>query len=314
MDRLIQNSSKNQYRKTKQTKQTKQIKQTKLKTVFILVNFVVVIITLLILNLYFLDNRLINIGISNSSRNSNSNNKIKIIDTPNRRTKDKNIKKSINTMLGLLKYPAKEENSDITNVKILSKNPNTTKQYQQDKPLPEGETQQFFNDVLDVFTNKIHLLDPDELGNYLSKLNEKDRMGVRSILNSLQKPSKNDLEAIQKLSMVDYLGYRAKWDDRVLNDIIEIVTTPVSSIKNIRYRATKIAEISELVVHLARIDLDIALDTLKDIREPVVKKYAANSLLDMLYDQGMDYQKNNRLIQSVLPDFSHLPVPTTNKL
>jgi hypothetical protein len=176
--------------------------------------------------------------------------------------------------------------------------------YTQDTPLPANEEKVFLKEVETFFTSGFRIINPEAKNKLLSKLNERNRRGARSILNILRQVSTDDETVRQKLALVDYLSYRLQFDLSLKEQIVELISEDVSKIENIRYRGTRIAENAELLEKLAKEDPAKALVALKQISDPVAKKWSAHSAYDGLVMGGKTDQEAFEAIRSVYRAFN----------
>ena len=105
------------------------------------------------------------------------------------------------------------------------------------------------------------------------------------------------------MSYVDYLSYRMKWDEPLRSDIAAMIIQPVDTIKDIRYRATRVAENNELLDGLAKVDFDHAIDVALNIDSITIRKLALGKLHDNLINQGMSWEEATSEMRSFIPDY-----------
>lgn len=176
--------------------------------------------------------------------------------------------------------------------------------YTSDEPLPPAEEKQFLAEVVEVFSVKAaSFADPNDLSQYLSDLNVRQRRGARSIRNRLESTSQNDAEAKEKMAYVDYLTYRAKWDPSVRDDIVAIATAPVDSISDTRLRATRIAEDAELIKGLVYHDFQKAIANVAALPDGTQKSYELTAIHDALYNQGFSWAESTKKISQFVPGY-----------
>ncbi|MDQ3231948.1 MAG: hypothetical protein M3Q07_09025 [Pseudobdellovibrionaceae bacterium] len=176
--------------------------------------------------------------------------------------------------------------------------------YQQDLPLSPEEEQKFLAEVIDVFRVKARsYANPDDLSPYLSNLNSRYRRGVRTILNKLRAESTSDSDAMDKMSYVDYLNYRMRWDKNILDDIGEIVKDPLDSFKSKRYMALRMAENVELISGVAVVDVDRAIKAALEIEDDRMKKLALGGIHDTLINLGQTWESSTEKIREFYPAY-----------
>jgi len=173
-----------------------------------------------------------------------------------------------------------------------------------DEPLPPEIEQQFFAEVEDVFSNKAaHYVNSDDFDSYLSALNARQRRGVRSLCNKLSAASQNDREAQAKMAYVDYLVYRAHWDEAIRSDLIAVATAPVETISNSRYLATRIAEDAELIKGMANIDFETTIKSVASLPDGTQRRYALSAIHDALFNQGLSWDAAVQKIAGYVPGY-----------
>lgn len=176
--------------------------------------------------------------------------------------------------------------------------------YQQDLPLPPEEEQKFLTEVIEVFRGKARsYANPDDLSPYLSSLNSRYRRGVKTILNKLKTESTSDSDAMDKMSYVDYLNYRMRWDKNLLDDVGELVKEPLDSFKSKRYMALRMAENVELITGFAVVDVDRAISTALEIEDERMKKLALGGIHDTLINLGQTWESSTEKIRAFYPAY-----------
>ena len=173
----------------------------------------------------------------------------------------------------------------------------------QQEGLTEKEKAAFLNDVQFVF-GKLALagVDKEAMAEHLSRLNRRGSAGVEAIAQILAKPTTVNKEVRQRIALVDYLAYRARWDENTKSKIISILELNFPNNVPTKYRSVLIAERAELLGSLAALDWQAAMPLLAKISDPLFRKYAASEAAFKLAERGISFEQAKSQVRTVVPE------------
>lgn len=144
------------------------------------------------------------------------------------------------------------------------------------------ERQTFFSEIQYVFLDQApHVLDPDRLRADLIRLNERGEKGVQSIFESLQKIPITEAEGKRRISYIDYLSYRMRWDPTVQEKakswILDGSENDAMSSKSL---SMILADKTELLSGLARANRQEAQETLACLEPSILYEFGSQELVE----------------------------------
>lgn len=148
--------------------------------------------------------------------------------------------------------------------------------------LSSHERQVFFSDIHHVFLDKApHVLDPSRLQADLIRLNERGEEGVQSIFDSLQKIPVTEAEGKHRISYIDYLSYRMRWDPTVQEMakfwILDGSENGAISTKSL---SMILADKTELLSGLARVNRQEAQEVLASLEPSILFEFGSQELVE----------------------------------
>ena len=148
--------------------------------------------------------------------------------------------------------------------------------------LSSHERQEFFSDIQHVFLDKArHVLDPDRLQADLIRLNERGEEGVQSIIDSLQKIPVTETEGRHRISYIDYLSYRMRWDPMVQEKakswILDGSENGAISSKSL---SMILADKTELLSGLSRVNRQEAQEVLASLEPSILFEFGSQELME----------------------------------
>lgn len=167
----------------------------------------------------------------------------------------------------------------------------------------EGEAE-FFKNIDNFFSKESVSLDEKNRRMEVASFNALGRKGMVSILRRLDKIERNDREAVENISLVDYTNYRLRWDIPLRQEVAELIARDIPESTELRSRASIIAERAELVRGLGNSDKDLAVNAVKMIDDRRLRAYAMESLLESFMDDGLDYAAAIEQMKREFPDYS----------
>ncbi len=184
----------------------------------------------------------------------------------------------------------------------LSKTP--TAPHGKSERLSQKEEVKFVGELENMFRDQaVHAADPESLRPVLSALNARGRAGVVSIVARLGSTPTSDQEVHLRLSLVDYLKYRVRWDKQVQDDIAKIVSDPIPQNAPPKWVAAIIADRAELLNGLAHVNWEKAADLLRSLPASKLKEVASFEVWMSLVEQGMPREAALKQVQNINPAY-----------
>ena len=169
--------------------------------------------------------------------------------------------------------------------------------------LTQAQKTEFYKDVDFVFGKlAVAGLDKEVMGDHLSRLNRSGRAGVEALAQTLATPTIIDTEVRQRISMVDYLLYRARWDEFAKQKVVELAALEIPNTVPAKYRGAVIAERAELLGGLAKLDWSVASGLLANISDPLLRKYASSEATFNLAQSGMTFEQATLQVRKIIPE------------
>ncbi|SMF07847.1 hypothetical protein [Pseudobacteriovorax antillogorgiicola] len=171
------------------------------------------------------------------------------------------------------------------------------------EPLPAKEEEAFVGEVEAMFMGSVRSLNDEQIRVTLANLNQRGHRGVASILQRLSHNPYDTHELSQRLALVDYLGYRMKFDPMTRFRVFEYLQQPIDHIKPAKVKAMKLNENIEVLKALARYDPDAAIAKLSAIKDPIYRSYAAVHIETGFLLAQMPKDQARQRIRDVYPSY-----------
>lgn len=176
--------------------------------------------------------------------------------------------------------------------------------YKKDERLKPEEEKKFFAEVSQVFLeDRYSMLDQEKLMDRMVRLNERYRRGVRSSLQQLLQPTKTREDALIHVALIDYLTYRLQFDERLPEDLVELLSSPIRKDAPIKEQAGLIVDKVELMRALANAHWDHALQTIAKIEDKKLAQRLALAAYGIRVSKGFEKEIVMDDIKYVLDDF-----------
>ncbi len=175
------------------------------------------------------------------------------------------------------------------------------------EPLPKDEEVIFFEDIEAMFLGSTRSINDQNIKNQLIRLNDRGFRGVSSILKKLSLIPTDTNNISVRLAMVDYLGYRMKFDSLTRNKVQDHLDQPLKGISPPKIKAMRMNENIEILKYLARYDSDLALTRLAQIKDPIYRSYAAVNIETGFLLAEMPPDIARERIREVYPQYDKRP-------
>jgi hypothetical protein len=142
----------------------------------------------------------------------------------------------------------------------------------------------------------------DEINDSLSRLNERKDAGVRALIQILTNTPKDD-EVRGRISMIDYLLYRSRWDDLTRSEILRLGTSEVPETIPSKIRGAIIVERSEMIGRLASFDWSATREALQEMKNPIARRVTAAEAVFALAEGGMPINQAREQVREVVSDY-----------
>lgn len=180
----------------------------------------------------------------------------------------------------------------------------STEKNENSRTLSPAETQAFVKEIDQTFAVlMVAGVNSDQINKSLSRLNERREAGVRAVLEILSSVPRNDEEVRERISMVDYLLYRSRWDEDTRGEAIRLATTPVPNSGSSKFKAAVTVERSEIIGRMAAIDWSLTSKALQSIEHPSTRRVAAAEAVFALAEQGMPMSDARKKVKEVVPEY-----------
>jgi hypothetical protein len=172
------------------------------------------------------------------------------------------------------------------------------------KELSSTDRKVFFDEIETVFgTLVLGGLSPAALQERLAKLNALGAAGLSAVVSELEAPAREDSQVRRRLFLVDYLAYRMRWDERAKDEALRLASATIPSTIPARYRATTLAEQSELIEAFVRTDWDAGTTLIREARSPQLKRLGALAAYEHLLNTGLSQADAAAKVRAVDPTF-----------
>lgn len=162
----------------------------------------------------------------------------------------------------------------------------------------------FFTELETVFgTLAVSGVPKKTLNKHLAQLNSRGAAGLRAVVATLASPATEDSQVKRRMFLVDYLSYRMRWDDAAKNAAVQLVNSPIPVNTPLRYRATTIAEQSELIEVLIRIDWDMAVALIQKSQVSQIRRLGIFAAYEHLLNTGLSKVDAVAKVRAVDPTF-----------
>ncbi len=162
----------------------------------------------------------------------------------------------------------------------------------------------FFTEIETVFgTLAVSGVPTKKLNKHLAQLNSRGAAGLRAVVTSLALPATEDSKVKRRIFLVDYLSYRMRWDDAAKKAAVQLVNSPIPANTPLRYRATTIAEHSELIEALIRIDWDMAVALIQKSQISQIRRLGIFAAYEHLLNTGLSKMDAVAKVRAVDPTF-----------
>jgi hypothetical protein len=142
-----------------------------------------------------------------------------------------------------------------------------------------------------------------EINKRLAEINAQGAAGLRAVISELSLPAASDSQVRRRIFFVDYLSYRMRWDSEAKDAAVRLAKAPIPPQTPVRYRATTLAEQSELIEALIHLDWDLGLSLIQDSKIPQLRRLGANAAYEHLINSGHPKNKAFDKIRSIEPAF-----------
>lgn len=176
------------------------------------------------------------------------------------------------------------------------------------KDLTADEIKSFVADVDKTFgTLVVAGVNEDEINKSLSRLNERREAGVRALIKILSVAPNQETEVRERISIVDYLIYRSRWDDETRAKILRLATSEIPSSVPDKLKGAMVVERSEIIGRLAAIDWDSTRQALQSLEHTATRQVAAAEAVMTLAEQGMPLEQARQKVKDVVPEYIMSP-------
>ncbi len=201
-------------------------------------------------------------------------------------TQKEDVSSRVDSQLGSKQTKEINEQTTSSEPSTISKN---KAYYLENKPLEPKEEKLFLQEMSQVFLDdRYSIVDQDVVLDKIVKLNEKYRRGVVSSLNSLKNPATSRDEALQHVAIIDYLSYRLQFDQNIGNEIVELISSPISQDLSIKQLASTLADRIELIESLSNTNWEQALSAIESIKSEDLSKRLSKAAYQARVSEGAD--------------------------
>ena len=170
--------------------------------------------------------------------------------------------------------------------------------------LSPSQKRAFFAEIEQVFGTLAVGGAPSEVINkHLSQLNARGPAGLRAVVETLAKPATNDSQVKPRLFLLDYLAYRLRWDESAKAAAVAIAGTKIPEGTPTRYRATTIAEQSEIIEALIRLDWATGTRIIQKSSVPQLRRLGSHAAYEHLLNIGLSKAEAFAKVRGVDPAF-----------
>lgn len=173
----------------------------------------------------------------------------------------------------------------------------------QNKLTPE-ELQAFIVELENTFSFlAVAGVNEEQINKNLSLLNERKEAGARALIQILSVAPSHETKVRERISMVDYLVYRARWDENTREEILNLATSPIPDSVSPKLKGVLVVERAEILGRLAALDWESTQMALKGLEHPILRRLAASEAVFALAEQGMTMDEARSKIKEVIPDY-----------
>ncbi len=171
--------------------------------------------------------------------------------------------------------------------------------------LTDLELKEFVKDLDKIFGFLvIGGVNEEEINRQLSKLNERREAGVRAILKILSSAPAYDSQVRERISMVDYLVYRARWDEDTRAQILQLAIREIDPSISPKLKGAMVVERAEIIGKIAAFDWHASSQALQSLELPSARKVAAAESVFALTDQGIPLDEARKMVKEKIPEYA----------
>lgn len=180
----------------------------------------------------------------------------------------------------------------------------TAARKQENAELSSTDRKVFFKELETVFgTLAVSGAPASTINTHLARLNSRGATGLSAVVAVLNTPAADDSQVKQRLFFVDYLSYRMRWDAAAKDAVTRLATASIPLDTPLRYRATTIAEQSELIEALIRNDFETGVAIVKAAQVPQLRRLGVLAVYEHLLNSGLSTSEAVTKVRAVDPTF-----------
>lgn len=174
--------------------------------------------------------------------------------------------------------------------------------------LDSEEKVKFYNEV-DKFSELVRIsVNKKNLVPMIKAINARGQAGVNSIVRDLNENPTNNDNVKRRINLIDYLGYRSKWDPKTRTKMTNLITKDLSKDLDNRTKGVMISEKMEMLSYLTKQESLRALETIATVNAPEVKMLLSQQYFETRSDQ---FPNNLDLVEEELLEYVPNFIPGT---
>lgn len=163
----------------------------------------------------------------------------------------------------------------------------------------------FYRGLDTIFTPSSGIeLYSSEKNDRLMEINRYGIRGVEWILEDLRSEPKRESEVTGRMTKIDYLGYRSRWDPETTKRVASFLREGLKRDIPLRSASILIAERAELIGRISAHLWSEAAEIIRDERDPLVKDLALYESYHALLQSGLTSEESLDFVQSIDHRFS----------